>query len=280
MRLWDVETGQQATDCWNGHTNWVNSIAFSPDGKLLASASCDKTVRIWDVEAGKQTKGALEGLTSAALLPDGKLLSSRTQNWTVRILDVTAGPKPMAAVGSNTASCMCGGEFMRKILNTLSMKDKRLEQSQVDSENTWCITSVVFSPDGKLLATSGSGDKAVRIWDVATGQEVMAQLRGSVLSWYQVSVDSMQDATHGVVYGAPNGNRRGNLIVTAEDDQVYIYLDSQKIPTARYRAPARVLSISCMGENICAGLSGGQVRCSCQVNTCIVQAYATSRFYA
>jgi WD40 repeat protein len=51
--LWDVATGKAHGEPLKGHTNWVLDVAFSPDGKLLASSSADTTVRLWEVSTGK-----------------------------------------------------------------------------------------------------------------------------------------------------------------------------------------------------------------------------------
>ena len=55
VKLWDVDTGQEKASL-TGHTNDVNSVAFSPDGQTLASGSWDSTIRLWDVDTG-QAKG-------------------------------------------------------------------------------------------------------------------------------------------------------------------------------------------------------------------------------
>ncbi len=74
-----------------GHTGWVLSVAFSPDGALLASGSNDNTVRLWRVSDGAQLR-TLEGHTdevrSVAFSPDGRLLASGSRDGTVRLWGV------------------------------------------------------------------------------------------------------------------------------------------------------------------------------------------------
>src|SRR3954454_9249851 len=76
-----------------GHTEGVTSVAFSPDGKMLASGSNDETIKLWDVQAGKEhatLKGHTNEVTSVAFSPDGKTLASASLDGTVRLWDVQA----------------------------------------------------------------------------------------------------------------------------------------------------------------------------------------------
>jgi hypothetical protein len=130
-----------------GHTYWVWSVAFSPDGKTLASAGQDQTIRLWNVFTGQPIGDPLTGHTesvkSVAFSPDGQTLASGSQDDTIRLWDVATGQ----LIGDPLAGHMSD------------------------------VRSVAFSPDGQTLA-SGSQDDTIRLWDVATGQLIGDPLAG------------------------------------------------------------------------------------------------------
>jgi parallel beta-helix repeat protein len=122
-----------------GHTDPVRSVAFSPDGRLLASGSYDNTIKLWEVASGREVRtltGHTGDVTSVAFSPDGRLLASGSVDDTIKLWDVATGRE----------------------VRTLS-------------GHTSDVNSVAFSPDGRLLA-SGSDDKTIKLWDVATGSLV------------------------------------------------------------------------------------------------------------
>jgi len=122
-----------------GHTNRLKRIAWSPDGRFLASGSYDRTIRIWDVARG-ECKAVLEGheddVNCVAWSPDGRFLASGSDDRTIRIWDVAHG------------EC------------------KAVLEGHEDNVN-----SVAWSPDGHKLA-SGSSDKTICIWDSLNGNEL------------------------------------------------------------------------------------------------------------
>jgi tetratricopeptide (TPR) repeat protein len=85
--LWDVDSGQLLASL-KGHTDSISCLAFFPDGKTLATASGDMTVRLWDVATGQERitlKGHKAGISSIAITPDGKLLATASGDGTIKL---------------------------------------------------------------------------------------------------------------------------------------------------------------------------------------------------
>ena len=164
-----------------GHTGSVYSAAFSPDGKRIVSASWDETVRIWDVQTGKELQ-KLEGHTkvvsSASFSPDGKRIVSASWDNTVRIWDSKTGKELQKLEGHtegvNSASFSPDGKRIVSASwdNTVRIWDSKTgKELQKLEGHSGGVYSASFIPDGKRIV-SASWDKTVRIWDAQTGREL------------------------------------------------------------------------------------------------------------
>ena len=185
LTLWDA--GQEPKGhTLKGHHGWVYSVAYSPDGKTLASGSGDKTIKLWDVATGKEQatlKGHTDEVNSVAYSPDGKTLASGSDDKTIKLWDVATGKEQATLKGhTDWVSSVAFSPDGKTLASgsgdeTIKLWDVATGKEQATLKgHTAEVTSVAFSPDGKTLA-SGSGDKTIKLWDVATGKE-QATLKG------------------------------------------------------------------------------------------------------
>lgn len=175
--------GDTARLTLDGHTNWVYSVAFSPDGKQLASGSVDATVKVWDLANGRPTltlKGHTDRVWSVAFSPDGKRLASGSVDALVKIWDVATGQELLTLKGhtGQVRSVVFGpdGKHLAtgSLDNTIKFWDLASgQETMILRGHGNEIRSVAFSADGQRLA-SGSSDSSMKIWDVVTGKEILA----------------------------------------------------------------------------------------------------------
>jgi WD40 repeat protein len=147
VKIWDYSGKELYT--LSGHTNWINSLSFSPDGSILASGSTDKQIWLWNTANGQQIRvltGHTGDVESVSFSPDGQLLASGSWDLTIRLWDVKTGQN----------------------LNSLK-------------GHTGWINSVAFSPDGVTIA-SGANSDPVLLWGLATSSPSTSPVAASSTS--------------------------------------------------------------------------------------------------
>jgi WD40 repeat protein len=192
-----------------GHTAWVNSVAFSPDSKQIVSGSDDRTIRCWDAATGQQLLPALEGHTawvsSVAFSPDGKQIVSGSGDRTIRRWDAATGQQLLPVLEGYRASVnsVAFSPDGKQIVSgsddrTIRCWDAATGQQLLPAleGHTESVSLVAFSPDGKQIV-SGSDDRTIRRWDAATGQQLLPALEGHTawVSSVAFSPDSKQIPT-------------------------------------------------------------------------------------
>ena len=175
VQLWDPATGVGLRTLIEGRGNIASSVAFIPDGRLLASGGGDKTVRLWDPATGRELRTlARRGwVDSVAFSPDGRLLASGGSDKTVRLWHPATGRELRTLTGhTDLVNSVAFSPDGRMLASGGSDKTVRLWDPATGRElrtltgHTDFVKSVAFSPDGRMLA-SGGGDKTVRLWDLA-----------------------------------------------------------------------------------------------------------------
>jgi WD40 repeat protein len=135
--FWAADTGKEAAQV-SGHRGEITSLVMAPGGKLVASGAADDTVRLWDADSGKERhQFAAPHGTCAAFAPDARRVALGTASGSVLLRDTATG--------------------------------KELHRLQGHQQG---VGAVAFSPDGKTVASRGTMDDSIRLYETATGRKL------------------------------------------------------------------------------------------------------------
>ncbi|MEA5528531.1 serine/threonine-protein kinase [Dolichospermum sp. UHCC 0684] len=180
IKLWDVITGKEITSL-QGHSQNVNAVAITANGKTLVSGSDDKTIKIWNLETNQlihTLKSHTDAIHSLAISSDGKNLVSASDDKTIKIWNLTTGRLIRTLIGhkywvrsvdiSPDGVTLASGSF-DKTIKLWNINQE--EPIQTLSTSSQTVIAVAFSPNGKILASS-SRNRTIKLWNLQTLKEI------------------------------------------------------------------------------------------------------------
>ena len=191
-KSFDVAPQEKLTTTWNantgthirtltGHTDWVRSVSFSPDGNTIASASYDNTIRLWNPNTGKHIRtltGHTGSVESVSFSPDGNTIASASWDHTIRLWNANTGRHIRTLTGhtgsvesvafSPDGSTIASGSLDDTIHLWNAKTGTHIRTLTGHTGSVW---SVSFSPDGNTIA-SASWDHTIRLWNANTGRHI------------------------------------------------------------------------------------------------------------
>ncbi|CAG7855300.1 WD repeat-containing protein 5B [Serendipita indica DSM 11827] len=231
-----------------GHTEVVETVAFSPDGSRIVSGSWDQTIRLWDAETGQSLGEPLRGhtgpVTAVAFSPDGSRVVSETGQSSGEPLRGHTGAVTALAFSPDGLRIVSGSWD-----DTIRLWDAETGQSLGEPlrGHTGEVSAVAFSPDGSRIV-SGLWDHTIRLWDAETGQSLGEPLRGHT---GEVSA----------VAFSPDGSR----IVSGSDDQTIRLWNAETgqslgEPLRGHTGEVRAVAFSPDGSRIVSGSWDNTIR--------------------
>jgi WD40 repeat protein len=238
VAIWNTTTGQKEFPDFQGHTSTILAVTVGPDGRYLASASFDGTVKIWDTTIARKLKnekidiysaGSLvmncsheDAVSCVAFSPDGTRLASGSNDQSVKLWDVIAGREISTFRGHTHlvlgVSFSADGGFLASADYDGNIKVWETDQPQnhtatLGPASKLYLYGVTFDPTGKKLIGSGKGDSragigGVEVWDADTARRIYALDDPGIWGSVAVSSDGRFIAA-GEGYLNPSGKKEG-----------------------------------------------------------------------
>jgi WD40 repeat protein len=235
--------------------DYVRSVAFSPDGRLIACGFLYEGIRVWEVDTAlkvRSLKGHTSSVNSVSFSPNNDWLASASRDRTIRLWDVETGRELRTLRGHQgevrAVTFSPDGEWLASASHDSTVRLWRAvtgREVEVFDGHTHGVTSVAFSPDGSLLA-SGSQDRTICLWETATGRHVKT-LKGHTLGATSVAF-------------SPDGR----WLASGGEDKVVIIWDVATGERARtlsgHRNDVTSIAFSPDGELLAAGSLGQTIR--------------------
>jgi WD40 repeat protein/serine/threonine protein kinase len=269
-RVWDAATGMLKLTL-RGHTYRILSVAFSPDGRRIATSSLDHSAKVWDASTGINVatlEGHAEGVLSVAFSPDGERIVTGSADATMKLWPVTGINKSiiLQEPGKEILSLAFSPDGTSLVTGCADGSARAWDVASGQSRfslkgHAAAITSVGWSADGRRVAT-GSSDHTAEVWEAANGQELFP-LKGhpDEIECLALSADGRWILTGGAdgakLWDASTGKER--LPIKGHSNPVLSVAfspDSQTVVTASNDGTAKLWTI--VGARLLRSFQGHQ----------------------